>query len=283
MLTRMTRPRRQRKPVSRAFAALAGVAALALVASFAQARDRGADGQFDKRSSAHFVLLQDVGISESGGFNGSRRFEEEVLGELEGAYSAVQSQLGMRPDRRIEVVIDDPALFDQQFAAAFRFQAAGFYSGIIRVRGDTRLTAPLARTLHHELVHAAFDSVAPSLILPSWLNEGTAMWFEYRSIGLRSMPERGHQILSQAAARNALLPLDILSWPSFARLDNDAAGVAYLQSYGMVDYLVRLAGERSLPRFFEELFHSRDLNRALRRVYRLDLQELERRFIADLG
>jgi len=283
MLARMESPRRQRKPVSRVLAALACAAALAVFASFASAKDRGADGQFDKRSSAHFLLLQDVGIPESGGFNGSRRFEEEVLDELEGAYSALQSQLGMRPNRRIEVVIDDPALFDQQFAAAFRFQAAGFYAGIIRVRGDTRLTAPLSRTLHHELVHAAFHSVAPSLVLPSWLNEGTAVWFEYRSIGLRGMPERGHQILSQEAARNALLPLEILSWPSFARLDNDAAGVAYLQSYGMIDYLVRLAGERSLPRFIDELVRSRNLNRSLTRVYRLDLQELERRFLAELS
>src|SRR5262249_54096988 len=97
----MERPRRQRRPVSRALAALAGVAALALVASFASAKDRGADGKFDKRSSAHFLLFQDVNISESGGFNGSRRFEEEVLDELERAYSAVQTQLGMRPDRRI--------------------------------------------------------------------------------------------------------------------------------------------------------------------------------------
>ena len=283
MLAWMERPRRQRRPVSRALAALAGVAALATFTSPASAKDRGVDGQFDKRSSSHFTLLQDVGIKESGGFNGSRRFEEEVLDELEGAYSALQSQLGMRPERRIEVVIDDPGLFDQQFAAAFRFQAAGFYAGVIRVRGDTQLTAPLSRTLHHELVHAAFDAVAPSLILPAWLNEGTAEWFEYRSIGLRGMPERGHQILSQQAARNALLPLDVLSLRSFARLDNDAAAVAYLQSYGMIDYLVRAAGERSLPRFFEELFHSRDLNRALTRIYRLDLAELERRFLADLG
>ena len=282
MLARMERPRRQRKPVSRALAALACVAVLAVFATFASAKDRGADGQFDKRSSAHFTLLQDVGIAESGGFNGSRRFEQEVLDDLESAYSAIQSQLGMRPDRRLMVVIDDPALFDQQFAAAFRFQAAGFYAGIIRVRGDTRLTAPLSRTLHHELVHAAFDAVAPGLVLPAWLNEGTAKWFEYRSIGLRGMPERGFQILSQQAARNALLPLDILSWPSFARLDNESAGVAYLQSYGMVDYLVRLGGERSLPRFFEELFHRRDLDRALTRVYRLDLPELERRFLAEL-
>jgi hypothetical protein len=279
----MERLRRQRKPVSHALAAAACAAALAVFASFAWARDRGADGNFDKRTSAHFLLLQDVALDEAGGFNGSRRFEEEVLGELERAYSAVESQLGMRPGRRLEVVIDDPGIFDQQFAAAFRFQAAGFYAGVIRVRGDTRLTAPLSRTLHHELVHAAFDAVAPSLVLPSWLNEGTAVWFEYRSIGLRGMPDRGHQILSQQAARNALLPLQIMSLPSFARLDNDTAGIAYLQSYGMVDYLVRLAGERSLPRFLEELLRSRDLNRALTRVYRLDLPELERRFLAELS
>ena len=51
----------------------------------------------------------------------------------------------------------------------------------------------------------------------------------------------------------------------------------------MIDYLVRSGGERSLPRFFDELIRSRDLNRALQRVYRVDVRELETRFLGELG
>ena len=53
------------------------------------------------------------------------------------------------------MVIYDAGIFDHHFGGMFRFQAAGFYSGTIHVRGDVRVDAALTRTLHHELVHAA--------------------------------------------------------------------------------------------------------------------------------
>ena len=45
----------------------------------AHAIDRGADGEFDHRSSAHFELYQDVDIDRTSGFHGSRRFEQQIL------------------------------------------------------------------------------------------------------------------------------------------------------------------------------------------------------------
>ena len=277
----MGRAERLRKSGWRALAALVAVW-VGAAAPAADARGRGADGRFERRTSAHFTLHQDVDIDEAGGFNGSRRFEDEVLGELERAYDALEQATGLRPERRLDVVVDDPGLYDQQFAALFRFQSAGFYAGFIRVRGDTRLTAPLSRTLHHELFHAALDAVSPSVVYPAWVNEGVAEWFEYRTAGVRTMPVRGHEILAQLAAQNVLLPLQTLSLPNYARLDNDSAQLAYLQSYAMVDYLVRSAGERSLPRFLDELVRSRDVNRSLQRVYRVDVRELEAGFLGEL-
>ena len=62
--------------------ALVVVAAAAVAAGGASAADRGADGRFEKRTSSHFVLYQDVDIDEVGGIRGSRRFEQQVLDEL---------------------------------------------------------------------------------------------------------------------------------------------------------------------------------------------------------
>lgn len=258
-----------------------GFAALAL-AGAASAQGRGADGKFETRTSAHFTLYQDVDIDEAGGFHGSRRFEQEVLSELERAYESLESLLGMRPPRRLSVVIDDPRLFDQSFAGLFRFQAAGFYSGVIRVRGDVGLTADLARVLHHELVHAALDALAPSLVVPAWVNEGLAEWFEWRAVGKRGLTSRERQVLAQIKQHDALLPLDWLSLPAFSRMDQQTARIAYLQSYGMIDCLERIAGERGLARFVDELLRSRNLDRALQRTYRLDLRELESRFVGEI-
>ena len=92
-------------------------AALAvLLATGAGAADRGADGRFEKRTSSNFVLYQDVDIDESGGFRGSRRFEQEILDELESAHDRLGAMLGLRPSRPIEVVIYDPGVFDASFS-----------------------------------------------------------------------------------------------------------------------------------------------------------------------
>ena len=92
--------------------ALALLQMLVLSAGAAWGSERGADGKFDHRSSAHFELYQDVAIDRSSGFHGSRRFEQQVLAELERAYDSLDQLLGLRPNRRIEVVIYDAGVFD---------------------------------------------------------------------------------------------------------------------------------------------------------------------------
>jgi len=254
-----------------------------LLPTVAGALDRGADGQFSKRRSAHFEMLQDVAIDQTGGFNGSRRFEQQVLAELERAYDRLDDLLGLRPDRRIEVVIYDDGVFDRQFAGLFRFAAAGFYHGVIRVRGATTLTVGLSRVLHHELVHAAMDMAAPSYRPPAWLNEGLAEWFEARALGKRRLNRAEWSLLAQAYGRGALFPLAALSTPSFGNFGEGSAQIAYLQSYAMVDFLARISGEGSLREICDGLIRTRDLDRTIRRVYRDDLGRLEERFFDQLG
>jgi hypothetical protein len=275
--------RRRRFSVRWAGAASLLAAALLVAATSLPAADRGADGRFEKRTSSHFVLYQDVDIDEAGGLRGSRRFEQQLLEELERAYDRLDDFLALRPPRRIEVVVYDPAIFDANFGGLFRFQAAGFYRGVIRVRGDTRLTVQLGRILHHELVHAAFDAAAPSFVLPAWFNEGIAEWFEARTLGKRRLSPGELAHLIQARQGGGLLPLATLSAPGFGRLGPKAATLAYLQSYGMIEYLARRHGDRSLREFCERVMRSSDIERSLRRTYRIGLRELEAGFIADLG
>ena len=254
-----------------------------LLSAPAGAIDRGADGEFEHRSSAHFDLYQDVAIDRAGGFHGTRRFEQQILAELERAYDQLDAYLGLRPGRKIEVVIYDPRVFDQQFAGAFRFAAAGFYHGVIRIRGATALDVRLSRVLHHELVHAALDAAAPSYSLPAWLNEGFAEWFEARTQGKRHLNGAERSMLLNAKSNGALFQLSSLSAPSFGHLNQDAAHLAYLQSYAMLEFLVNQRGERVLREFCDRLMRTRNLARTLRHVYRADLKALEARFVAELG
>lgn len=263
---------------------LAALLALLVAIPASTARgERGADGRFDARRSSHFDLYQDVDIDETGGFHGSRRFEEELLDALEGAYARIGDLLGLRPARRIQVQVYDARVFDASFAPIFRFPAAGFYAGVIRVRAGTSLDHALLRCLRHELVHAALDQQAPSLRLPGWLNEGLAEWFEARLDGARGLELWQAQALGEVARRGALFSLAELSVPAFGGFGPQAAALAYTQSHAFVAWLVGSRNERELARFVRELLDSGDLSRSLRRVYRSDLADLEGRFAAELS
>jgi hypothetical protein len=261
-----------------------GIAALFLaLAALPASAERGADGRFEVRYSSHFVLRQDVDIDHSTGRRGSRQFERAVLDVLEAAYDRLDEDLGLRPRRRIDVLVYDPAIFDRQFAALTGFRAAGFYAGGIRVRGDVSVSPALASTLRHELVHAGLDAAAPSLVLPAWLNEGIAEWFEARCGGRRGLGSREVALLRSAAAHGVLPSIVDLSAPSFARLSNQAAAVAYLTSYALVDHLARRRGEGAVRELVEGLVRSRDLERSLGRVAGTSSFGLEASLHRELG
>ena len=90
-------------------------------------------------------------------------------------------------------------------------------------------------------------------------------------------------MLSCAKANGVLFSLASLSTQSFGHLQQNAAHLAYLQSYGMVEFLAKQRGERSLREFCDRLMRTRNLDRSIRHVYRADLQTLEARFVAELG
>ncbi len=245
--------------------------------------DAGADGRFERRDSLHFTLFQDVDLDEYGGFSGSRRFEREVLRQLEAAYERLDRILGLRPGRKLEVHIWDSAIFDERFAGLFRFPAAGFYGGSIHVRGGTKVAPGLIRVLHHELVHAAFDAEAPRMSLPAWLNEGIAEWFEARALGKRDLSSFEREALARVASDGGLFALFELSAPSFAGFDPNAAALAYLESYAFIAHLVDTYGERKLVRFWSALLKSRSLERASRSAFGRDFEDLEQKFRKALG
>ena len=89
-------------------------------------------------------------------------------------------------------------------------------------------------------------------------------------------------MLKSYSRSGSLLSLAELSVPAFSRMGPQRAHAAYLQSYALIDQLVRRHGERDLARFYRELIRSRNLSRALSRVYRLDLKTLEARFLDEL-
>ena len=247
------------------------------------ARDAGADGEFSKRESSHFVLYQDVDIDQTSGFHGSRRFEQRILEVLESAYARMDDRLGLRPDQPITVVVYDPQVFDGQFGGLFRFSAAGFYSGRVHIRGSVTVSPDLSRVLHHELVHAALDMETGASGLPGWFNEGVAEWFEARTTGKRQLSVQERIFLQRAYREEALFSLDQISGPTFAGFGPGAAQIAYLQSYGFIAYLAQHYSERRVRDWIREVMRTGNLDQAARRTFRVDLNRLEKRYLDELA
>jgi hypothetical protein len=251
------------------------IASTLAIAGAAHALGGGADGKYEKRTSSHFVLYQDVDIDRTSGLRGSRRFEQDVLAALETAYEQLDARLGLRPGRPITVTVHDPRIFDQRFSGLFRFPAAGFYGGTVHVRGGRVFDARLERTLYHELVHAAFDAEASGLFVPAWMNEGVAEWFEARALGKRGLDAREAEALSRLIEAGQVYALSDLAGGSFGDLGPTGARIAYLQSYAFVDHLAVGVGERRLREWVREFVRTRDLDRATRRIFRAELDELD--------
>lgn len=248
----------------------------------AAGRDRGADGHFSQRTSSHFTLLQDVDIDRYHGRDGRRAFERNVLEVLEDAYRQTGEVLGIRPRRSIQVVVYDGQDFERQFAGLFRFSAAGFFNGTIHIRGTTRVDPRLVRTLHHEYLHAALGAVSPSYRVPGWVNEGLAEWFENLSLGKRHLSHGELAVLSNAALNGRIPSLSTMSAPSFGGLDSERATLAYLYSYAAIEHIARRGGKRALRSFIDQLLRTRNVDRALERSIRADLNELESRLLDEL-
>ena len=243
--------------------------------------DSGADGRFSERRSSHFQLFQDVDIDRRSGLRGSRRFEQDVLKVLEAAYAQLGDQIAVRPRTRFSVLIYDAAVFDAQFGGRFGFRAAGFFDGVVHVRGSTRVDARLVGTLHHEYAHAALDWKAAGLF-PAWLNEGLAEYFEARGLGRRHLTHDQYAKLVHAAEAGRWIPLRALSQPSFTHLGPETAALAYLESYAVIEHLVQRHGTRDLRSLVERVVKMRNVDRALDRTYKRTLEEIEAELRAEL-
>ena len=204
--------------VATAFAAVTGLSAAAWakpdVAGVQQTRvdrDEALHRNFYQTGDTHFTML----------FEGPQDAElaSRALTALEHAYFRIGSTLNAYPDDLITVVLYTEELFrDITRAPAW---AAAAFDGKIRVpiRGALEHPEELDRVLAHELAHAFVHSTAPRGV-PTWLNEGIAMFFEPGGA------ERADQRLADTPKR---LSFDRLA-RQFGTLSTAEAEIAYAQS-----------------------------------------------------
>lgn len=129
----------------------------------------------------------------------------------------------------------------------------------------------LKQILVHEYIHIVLYHISLGNI-PTYLNEGIAEFFSQNEV-----PEFKERLLKEALLSGGLIPLKELSL-SFENFKGKDLTLAYIQSYYLVEYLVKTYGWGKIQDFARQIGRDRDLGKVSRTVFGKDMEEIEKDF-----
>ncbi|MDX1616250.1 MAG: peptidase MA family metallohydrolase, partial [Candidatus Promineifilaceae bacterium] len=134
------------------------------------------------------------------------------------------------------------------------------------------------RTVRHELAHLVLDQFGLSCVggsRPTWLEDGLAEYAEGEP------DEETEGYLAQALEENAFSPVRSLNGAFPA--DPDRAGLAYSQSYSLVNFLLDRYGAEAIRELLRRLADAEPYDAALEQVYGFNADGLERAWREAIG
>jgi len=231
-------------------------------------RELPVESRMDKGYSSMFDLSFDAELPPG--------LSAEVLDALESAYNQVGADLGLFPTARIPVLLYTKR--DYSSVTAGPDWSGGLYDGKIRlpVGGATKVTPQMRAVLFHEFTHVLVAELTRGNI-PTWLNEGIAE-IQGRKEYATATPEL------RLAGEGDLLPLTTLSGP-FTSMPGAQAGLAYRQSYSMVQFMVSRYGWYAIQQLLKHLGEQATMEQAAAKAlsdWSLDLPGVLREWRASL-
>lgn len=131
-------------------------------------------------------------------------------------------------------------------------------------------------TVRHEFTHILVEVAAsgPLSVMPFWLNEGTAVLAQ-------SEPGDGYAgAFANAVQQDALIPFNRMNTPP---ADANLSNLFYGQSHEMVRFLIDEGGEDRFAELYSAIDAGERFDRAIERIYSLDLAGFENEFRAVHG
>jgi hypothetical protein len=190
---------------------------------------------------------------------------------------AIISDVGVSFNGKIKVYIADRGEFHklQPTSTVFPDTIVGVAYrrlSLIILKSPREISNPqvdLQKTFIHELTHILLASAFHADEgIPRWLNEGIAL-YESREWDLGRV-----STMTRAVLTDSIIPLSALahSFPD----DPREMQLAYAQSFYLISFLITSFGRESFHTFIQSYSQTRQLEEALRKVYSMNLQELER-------
>jgi tetratricopeptide (TPR) repeat protein len=180
----------------------------------------------DRGHSSRFNLTYDPDVNSS--------FALALLDVLESAANLVGAELGLFPEARVPVAVYTRA--DYKTVTDSPDWSGGFYDGTIRLPFGAlkEITPALRGILFHEYAHVVVFELTRGNC-PLWLNEGIAEMFG------RTQQNYPMTVLGRAARTGSLSDFRKLE-AGFGSFSSSEAGLAYQQSYSLVNYMVKSYG-----------------------------------------
>ncbi len=174
------------------------------------------------------------------------------------------------------VIVNTSSEAGQSFPLVSGAARAGhLYGGFAFGELDVFLLGGLSRDgMIHEMTHLLIDEAldSPLAKMPSWLNEGLAMYYE-------SSPGARGALVERAARRGDLLPLR--SMGSVPGRPDDVR-LFYAQSWSLVAHIMETRGPEPMSTLLGALNQGLPIDEAIPVAYDVSLSELEAKWKADL-
>lgn len=232
-----------------------------LVVAAVMAGDRGPE--IHSMETEHFRIAYPSGYYEKAALVG--RVAEDALGVLTGSLDVelqrdVEIHLFASRTEMFAWLGSEPRPYVMGLAVPGR---NAILLGIVK-------DEPLARTTAHELAHIVlfekFGSMHPA-DQPRWLHEGIAQF----ATGELTADQRS--LLGQASVGDQLMGIEEME-RAFGG-GHEQVGLAYAQSFTLVEYLQELRPEGGIAALVANLEDTGDLNRAMIRTYEKTQEQIE--------
>jgi Peptidase MA superfamily len=207
-------------------------------------------------------------------YNGGSEFAQNLVVAGEEALTLLEQDIGAKPERTIEVYIygstaalQSSLIYPQEWTGGLAFTEYG----IVALGISTQQLGWGEAAMAHEMAHLVVHQVTMNgygIVLPTWLDEGLAMYAE------GTLSSDLASALESAVARGRLDSVQSLS--SSFPADTAGATLAYAESYSLVEFLLENKGGReNMLELLGAIGDGSGYEEALQGVYGLSVSQLD--------